>query len=68
MSNDMLQDDELDAVAGGTGVVPSTKVANTAYLAAVQANRGAPSPTPTNHTIDRQAGTAGLERLRKTRP
>lgn len=65
MSEDMLNDDQLDAVAGGT-VVFTAKVANTAYAATVlkeKAHTPTP-PTPPTFTIDRTVGTAGLGALR----
>ncbi len=62
MSEDMLNDDQLDAVAGGT-VVFTAKVANTAYAATVLKEK-AHTPTPPTFTIDRTVGTAGLGALR----
>ena len=63
MSEDILNDDQLDAVAGGIIITP-TKVATTTYAATVAANRIAPPPAPKTHVVDRNASTAALSRLR----
>lgn len=62
MSDEMLHDDELDAVAGGADVTLKAKVATTAYSTAVRSEKTQSTP-PTVHTIDRTAGTQGLASL-----
>lgn len=64
MTEDILNDDQLDAVAGGTTVVVATKVANTAYAATVRSDKASITPAPVVRTIDRTASNAGLASLR----
>ena len=63
MSEDILNDDQLDAVAGGI-IITATKVATTTYATTVKADKMAPSGASTTHVLDRNASTAALGRLR----
>ena len=63
MSEDILNDDQLDAVAGGI-IITATKVATNTYATTVRADRIAPPPAPKTHVLDRNASTAALGGLR----
>ena len=67
MSDEMLHDDELDAVAGGTVVIRSTKVP-TAYSTTEQKTKTT-LPTPTNPAASSHAAqVAALSRFRPRTP
>lgn len=60
MSDEILNDEQLDAVAGGVDtVVIVAKTSTTAYATTVRSDKIAPTTTPT-YTIDRTAVTNRL--------
>lgn len=62
MSDEILNDEQLDSVSGG--VVIAGKTPNTTYAATVRADRVVPMAPAPNRTINRSAGTAALGALR----
>jgi len=63
MSDEILNDEQLDSVSGG--IVITGKTPNTTYAATVaELRQGAAVPTTPIRTINRTAGTAALGALR----
>lgn len=65
MSDEILNDDQLDTVAGGvTNITITAKKANTAYATTVRSDKIAPATPAAPKTIDRTASTQALGSLR----
>jgi len=64
MSDEILNDEQLDSVSGGI-VITATKTPNTTFAATVRGDMPIAAPTTPIRTIDRTAGTAALGALRR---
>ena len=64
MSDEILNDEQLDSVSGGI-VITATKTPNTTFAATVGGSRVAAVPTTPIGTINRTPSTAALGALRR---
>jgi len=64
MSDEILNDEQLDSVSGGI-VITATKTPNPTYAATVRGDKPIAVPTTPIQTINRNAGTAALGALRR---
>ena len=63
MSDEILNDEQLDSVSGG--IVITGKTPNTTFAATARGDKPIAVPTTPIRTIDRTAGTAALGALRR---